>query len=73
MGPHLDTHQTVSIVDGVEMPAMPVTDDKHNKRSDECFYASLSDLVTACRRGRVVYILMNVLLPHGCDWMPQMC
>ena len=47
MGRHLDTHQTVSKDGDVEMPAMPVTYEMRNARSEECCCASLGDLVAA--------------------------
>ena len=52
MGRHLDTHQTVSKDSDVEMPAMPVTYDMRNARSEECCCASLGMAASFSHRAR---------------------
>ena len=52
VGRHLDTHQTVSKDSDVEMPAMPVTYDMRNPRSEECCCASLGMAASFSHRAR---------------------
>ena len=80
VGPHLDTHQTMSMDNDVGMPAVPVTYGKHDKRSEECYCASLCDLVMvwhgfqpACRKCCAVYIygcITASLCHRGADVFP---